>query len=96
MIYKLRITSWADRTRGYQSGATHYFGTIRTPEGERIDLHHRVRVDDPAYEDGTLWRRGYKKKTFSTSRFVTRKQVIASARRWFKKHSKPGDELVMG
>ena len=96
MIYQLKITSWADRTRGYQSGAEHYFGSIRVQGSrERHDLTHLVEIVNPVYRDNSL--RCMQAKPgdmMETNRFPTRAEVIAAAREWMNENAKPTDILV--
>jgi hypothetical protein len=92
MKFFLSISSWAGRA----INATHYYGRIRNETyDEVISLEHRIKVNDPRYDDDLLWRRFYTKKTYTTERFCSRKEVIAAAKRWFKKNSKKGDKLII-
>lgn len=96
MIYQLKITSWAERSRGYQSSAEHYFGSI-CAEGarERHDLTHTVEILNPVYQDCSLrCMRAKPGEMMETNRFETRAEVIAAAREWMNKNAQPTDILV--
>lgn len=98
MIYKLKITSWADRSHGRQSGATHYFASIRKEGQSRFEdpvyLTHEVEITNPVYADSSLRCMTAKPgEMMETNRFETRDEVWIAARKWMAENSKPGDTL---
>lgn len=98
MIYKLKITSWADRSHGHQSGATHYFGSIRKEGASRFEdpayLTHQVEIVNPAYADSSLrCMRAKPGEMMETNRFETIAQLRAAAKKWMALNTLPGDTL---
>jgi hypothetical protein len=89
--YKLRITSWAERSScGF---AEHFYGRVRFNDQE-VDLDHIVDAKDPAYYDSSIWRAlakpGTKEKTI---RFKTRDEILQAFRNFLWSEAKPTDSM---